>query len=249
MSWKQNVTPNLDPYVYVNGVLKTDWFGWCLATVRCAYNAPYSGLNAWSGWLYYTKFRHEDRNFPIGVYFPIWYSGYGGQGHVAFAYVNTTGQMNIWTSPFTHTPYFYTGYHDVDALARGYGVKYAGWSEDIGGMRVVEWQEDLPPQLPPPPPPVEPTLPPEQPSPTPEVPKSTDGGEPQQDSPKPPPDVVVIPEPPKPPEQAPPIVVMPPAKPKPKGDRFWAFKMFVKFVTLFVKGNKNNRSKENDNKN
>lgn len=169
MAWNQIVTPNLDPYTYVNGKLLTDWYGWCLATVRCAYNAPFSGLNAGSGWTDYTQVKHEDRNFPVGVYFPIWFSGYGGLGHVAFAYVNDQGSMNIWTSPFTHTPYFYTGYHDVDTLARDYKLDaFVGWSEDMGGMRVIEFVPDQP-ILPPPPAPVVVNAPIETPSPTPEV--------------------------------------------------------------------------------
>lgn len=144
MGWRQDVTPNLDPYVYNGGTLLTDWYGWCLATVRAAFSSPFSGPNAWSGWTSYAQHKHEDRDFPVGVYFPIWFSGYGGLGHVAIAYINDTGSMNIWTSPYTHTPYFYTGYHDIDALARGYGVTYAGWSEDIAGQRVIEYVDDTP---------------------------------------------------------------------------------------------------------
>lgn len=142
--WKQLVTPNLDPYVYDPGLL-SDWFGECLATVRAAFNAPYSGWCAWVGWTYYVQVQHEDRNFPIGVYFPIWFSGYGGEGHVAFAYVNSSGAMGIWTSPYTHVPYFFTGYHSVDELAAGYGVTYVGWSEDIAGMNVIQQVADAPP--------------------------------------------------------------------------------------------------------
>src|SRR5665213_3918779 len=98
--WKQLVTPNLDPYVYVNGALLTDWYGWCLATIECSFNSPRLYPNAWAGWLD-SKARntvHEDRNWPVGVYFPIWFSGYKGLGHVAIAYVNPNGTMGIWTS-------------------------------------------------------------------------------------------------------------------------------------------------------
>jgi hypothetical protein len=244
MAWQQNVTPNLDPYVYVNGQLLYDWYGWCLATVRCAYNAPYSGMNAWSGWMSYTQVKHEDRNFPVGVYFPIWYSGYGGLGHVAIAYVNQQGAMNIWTSPYKHVPYFYTGYHDVDALARGYGLSFAGWSEDIGGMRVIQYVDDTPPPPPPAAPPVynEPTPAPVE-QPTPVV------------IPEPP---VVVPEPPvvEPPVEEPPVLPTPvepptelppeilptptplPPAPKPTADRFWLFNLFVRLLSVFTKGHK-----------
>ena len=136
MSWQQTVTPNLDPYVYNGKTLLTDWYGWCLATVETAFSAPRLYANAWAAWQA-NGTKHQDRNFPVGVYFPIWFSGYSGLGHVAFAYVNTAGQMNIWTSPYTHVPYFYTGYHSVDALAAAYHVTYVGWSEDISGKRVI----------------------------------------------------------------------------------------------------------------
>lgn len=150
MSWKQDKQPNLDPVVYNAGKALTDWYGWCLATVRAAFNAPYAGPNAEYAWQNTTKYKHTDRNFPVGVYFPIWFTGYGGLGHVAFAFVNSSGEMNIWTSPYTHTPYFYTGYHDVDKLASGYGITFAGWSEDIAGMRVIEQVSDSVPTVQPP---------------------------------------------------------------------------------------------------
>lgn len=144
MSWKQKVTPNLDPYVYDPNLLD-DWYGECLATVRAAFNAPYSGPCAWAGWTDYTQIRHEDRNWPVGVYFPIWFSGYGGLGHVAIAYINSNGSMNIWTSPYKHVPYFYTGYTNVDTLAKAYLLDgYVGWSEDIAGMRIIENVADAP---------------------------------------------------------------------------------------------------------
>jgi hypothetical protein len=80
--------------------------------------------------------------------------------------------MSIWTSPFRHVPYFYTGYNSVDELANGYGVTFVGWSEDIGGMRVIEFLADQPALAIPPAPVVVNTpvdAPPEQPSPTPQL--------------------------------------------------------------------------------
>lgn len=138
MSYKQIVAPNLDPVVYENGKPLLDWCGWCLATVECAFGTARTGRTAWDEWTNYVHKKHADRNWPRGVYFPIWFSGYGGEGHVAIAYVNSAGAMNIWTSPYEHIPYFNTQYHDVDTLARGYGVTYVGWSEDIGGSTLIE---------------------------------------------------------------------------------------------------------------
>lgn len=147
--WKQDVTPDLDPYTYNDGVLLNDWYGWCLATVRAAFGSPYSGPSAWAGWTSYTQIKHQDRNWPIGVYFPIWFSGYSGLGHVAIAHVNSSGSMNIWTSPYKHVPYFYTGYTNVDTLAKAYLLDaYVGWSEDIAGQRIIEYVADTPAPVP-----------------------------------------------------------------------------------------------------
>lgn len=142
--WKQLKTPNLDPVVYNGGVALNDWYGWCLATVETAFGTARSYPTAWAAWQATTK-KHEDRNWPIGVYFPLWFSGWGGAGHVAFAFINNSGQMNIWTSPYTHIPYFYTGYHDVDVLAKGYLVTYVGWSEDLAGSSLIEFVPDVAP--------------------------------------------------------------------------------------------------------
>lgn len=137
MDYKQDVTPNLDPTVSSDGVVLTDWYEWCLATVETAFGTPRLYPTAWAAWEAAT-IKHQDQNWPIGVYFPIWFSGAGGDGHVAFAYVNSNGSMGIWTSPYEHVPYFYTGYGSVAALADGYHVTYVGWSEDLSGIRLIE---------------------------------------------------------------------------------------------------------------
>lgn len=157
MAYSQNVTPSLDPYVYQDGQLLLDWYGWCLATVETAFGTPRLYPSAWEGWLN-TEQRHEDREFPVGVYFPIWFSGYSGYGHVAICFVDGDGSMNIWTSPYQHVPYFYTGYHSVDQLAAGYGVSYVGWSEDLASVRLIQ---PVPVEVPPQPAPPEPVQVPE----------------------------------------------------------------------------------------
>jgi hypothetical protein len=135
VAYQQLRNPNLDPVVYQNGKVLGDWYGWCLATVQSAFNTGWAGPNAWDAWNNRLAYKHADRNIPSGVFVPIWFSGYSGLGHVA---IYKDGQ--IWTSPFTHIPNFYTGYKSIDALARGYGITYVGWSEDIGGVRVVQPQ-------------------------------------------------------------------------------------------------------------
>jgi hypothetical protein len=135
--YKQLVNPNLNPVVIQDGKPLLDWYGWCLATVECAFNTARTGRTAWDEWINFVKIKHQDRNFPVGVYFPIWFSGYGGAGHVAIAFLNATGHMSIWTSPWHHKPYFDT-YGSINALASGYGVTFVGWSEDLAGVQLVK---------------------------------------------------------------------------------------------------------------
>lgn len=145
MEYQQLRQPNLDPVVYENGKALLDWYGWCLATVETAFGTARAFATAWAAWNANPD-KHQDRNWPHNVYFPIFFSGYGGAGHVAIAYVSDNGAMRIWTSPFEHVPYFYTGYTNVDTLARGYGVTYVGWSTSLSGTQLI---------APVPPPPVE----------------------------------------------------------------------------------------------
>lgn len=144
MTWLQKVTPNLDPVVSYEGKILLDWYGYCLDCVETSFGTPHLSLTAWAAWeAIPDQYKHADRNFPVGVYFLIFFSGYAGEGHVAIAFVNAAGQMGIWTSPFDHVPYYYTGYHTVDQLAKGYGVAYAGWSEMVAGVVLIE-QEAAP---------------------------------------------------------------------------------------------------------
>ena len=151
MKYRQLVTPNLDPTVYNAGKILLDWYGWCLATIETAFGTARIYPNAWAAWLATTK-KHEDKDFPRNVYFPIFFSGSNGDGHIALAYVNDNGQMGIWTSPYKHTPYFFTGYTSVDQLAAAYHVTFVGHSEDLAGTSIIE---AVPDPTPPPAPVVE----------------------------------------------------------------------------------------------
>lgn len=151
MGWKQDISPNVNDQSLVvffgrigQGNPLGDWYGDCAAVVRNAFGiVEPQGSTAWQIYSEFNQINHEDRNWPIGVYFPIWFSGYGGAGHVAIAYWNGTS-MQIWTSPYTHKPYF-DHYTDVDRLASGYGVTYAGWSEDFAGVRLIDFVAATPP--------------------------------------------------------------------------------------------------------
>ena len=151
MSWKQTLYPNLDDkklVVYYKGKPLTDWFLWCLAVVQKTFNvAPFaeSAQIAWS----WNNTKHQDRNLPDGCFVPIWWTGgYMNYGHVAVA-KRTGNRIQIWTSPYTHKPYFdyFEGELNttIDTVSRIYGVAYVGWTETMNTTRIVEWVN--PPQL------------------------------------------------------------------------------------------------------
>lgn len=145
MSWKQTLYPNLDDkklVVYYKGKPLTDWFLWCLAVVQKTFNvAPFaeSAQIAWS----WNNTKHQDRNLPDGCFVPIWWTGgYMNYGHVAVA-KRTGNRIQIWTSPYTHKPYFdyFEGELNttIDTVSRIYGVAYVGWTETMNTTRIVEW--------------------------------------------------------------------------------------------------------------
>ena len=151
MSWKQTIYPNLDDkklVIYAQGKVLLDWFLWCLAVTQKVFGvAPFaeSAQIAWS----WNNTKHQDRNLPDGCFVPIWWTGgYMNYGHVAVA-KRTGNRIQIWTSPYTHKPYFdyFEGELNVtiDTISRIYGVSYAGWTETMNTTRIIEWVN--PPQL------------------------------------------------------------------------------------------------------
>ena len=151
MSWKQTIYPNLDDkklVIHYQGKVLLDWFLWCLAVTQKVFGvAPFveSAQIAWS----WSNTKHQDRNLPDGCFVPIWWTGgYKNYGHVAVA-KRTGNRIQIWTSPYTHKPYFdyFEGELNttIDTVSRIYSVAYAGWTETMNTTRVVEWVN--PPQL------------------------------------------------------------------------------------------------------
>ena len=151
MSWKQTIYPNLDDkklIIHYHGKVLLDWFLWCLAVTQKVFGvAPFaeSAQIAWS----WNNTKHQDRNLPEGCFVPIWWTGgYKNYGHVAVA-KRTGNRIQIWTSPYTHKPYFdyFEGELNttIDTVSRIYSVVYAGWTETMNTTRVVEWVN--PPQL------------------------------------------------------------------------------------------------------
>lgn len=147
MAWKQILTPNLDDnpkkplYIYQGGKILTDWYCWCLAVTAGSFGAKcsaYSAKDAWNA----CGTKHQNYDLPEGVWVPVWWTG-GQYGHVAEA-KRTGNNIVVYSSPYTHKPYFQvfkgTVKSTLDSMAKTYGVsKFAGWSETLGSSRVVEY--------------------------------------------------------------------------------------------------------------
>ena len=151
MIFKQTLYPNLDDkklVVYYKGKPLTDWFLWCLAVAQKTFNVATFAESAQIAWSW-NNTKHQDRNLPDGCFVPIWWTGgYKNYGHVAVD-KRTGNRIQIWTSPYTHKPYFdyFEGELNttIDTVSRIYSVAYAGWTETMNTTRVVEWVN--PPQL------------------------------------------------------------------------------------------------------
>lgn len=137
---RQLITPNLDPYIRQNGVVLQDWLGWCLAYVQTAFGAGWAGACAWDSWTQKTQFKHADRNIPGGLYVPIWFSHTGTYGGVTknWGHVAIYRDGSVWSSPITHKPYADL-WGSIEQVEQKYNCKYVGWSEDVAGTKVIEF--------------------------------------------------------------------------------------------------------------
>lgn len=133
MTFQQLVTP--DPDI-------TCWPGMCLQYVRQAFGAPLVEPTATDGWNK-AKYKHTDRNFPDGVWVPLWFAIPGiPAGHVA---LRAPDGSVYSTSDNSNTPHHHPS---LDELIWYYGprvqpqyqleLQYLGWSEDISTVRVVQ---------------------------------------------------------------------------------------------------------------
>ena len=172
MPVRQIAWPNLDNdskhplYVWVGGKILSDWCGWCLGVVSAAWGATWSkghadcAKNAWYGY----GSKHADYELPDGIFVPIFWVG-APYGHVAIA-KRSGSNVEIWTSPYTHKPYYeyFRGelHATINNITRIYGcAPYAGWSEQIGDKRVMEYYEEQKPAKKPESKPAEPVKEPE----------------------------------------------------------------------------------------
>ena len=154
MAWKQILKPNLDDnpnnplYVWQNGQILTDWYGWCLAVVAASYGAKGSSYSAKTAWQSCGT-KHRDRNIPEGVYVPLWYEG-GDFGHVVIGY-RSGNNLTVWSSPYTHIATFqkFSGEMNwlLDYIGNGYLCgSFSGWSETVLDSRVIEAYSESKPQ-------------------------------------------------------------------------------------------------------
>jgi len=125
MAYKQLKKPNV--------AVKTKALGWCLWWVQQAYGTPHLFPSA-SAQYKGAKLKHTGQP-PKGVYVPVFFAMKGvPEGHVAISAPD--GSIYSTSSPHSLTPVHHKNMQD---LLNYYGGKltYLGWSEDIGGVRVV----------------------------------------------------------------------------------------------------------------
>lgn len=131
MAWVQVKSPNLNARTSI---------GMCLKYVQDAYGSGWAGSYALQGWHDIVKKKHADRNLPSGVYVPVWFEGYWNgvnYGHVVI-YFNGVCYSSPYTDKTTHDRL-----GSIAEVERIYGMKFIGWSEDIGGTTVIKKGDDM----------------------------------------------------------------------------------------------------------
>lgn len=110
--------------------------GWCLQYVRQAYGLAGVHPTATAGWDA-SPTQHRDRNFPTGVWIPVWFSlANEPAGHVAL--MAPDGSVYS-TSDLTNVPHHHPDLDDLIAYYARYGMPlgYRGWTEDIEDVAVI----------------------------------------------------------------------------------------------------------------
>jgi LysM repeat protein len=157
MTWTQKIQPDLST---------TSDAGMCLDFVETCFNtpAPFTyqfgcARDSWDG----SSFKHADNAIP-GNYVPIFFSWVGtidgvtkDWGHAALYCAG-----RVLSSP--GKGHGQQWFNDINEVERFFGATFLGWTEDISGWRVLDWEPDAEPIVPSPEPMPEPT-----PVPTPEV--------------------------------------------------------------------------------
>lgn len=132
--WAQKFAPNLDTQ---------DYPGWCLRFTQTAWSAPvayYCAKDSWDA----SGFQHTDALPSVSV--PVYWSWVGtinGEtrdwGHVAVLLPDG----RVLSSPLTWAQgYGQQIVSSVDEVSRILGATFLGWTEDMNGLRVVDYVAD-----------------------------------------------------------------------------------------------------------
>lgn len=113
--------------------------GWCLTYVQETFKAPWAGSTATDGWNR-AEYKHVGQTPPKGVSVPVWFAMRGEPaGHV----VTWMEDGSIWSASDNDPQ---ADYHpNLQHLLDFYGGRLTlrGWSEDIGGLRIVRKEDDM----------------------------------------------------------------------------------------------------------
>ena len=144
MDYKQLVVPNINTSARA---------GMCLQYVDDALNAPKRTATAQiayetvksKGWI------TADQNYPRSVWFVMFWSidnnDYAGLGHVALAYVDGNGNLQIHDSEVhrgARSPYGSLGEISNWFGSVGTRLTYLGWSIGVDGIKVIEKKAKTP---------------------------------------------------------------------------------------------------------
>jgi hypothetical protein len=123
---------------------------WCLAVTQTQFGVAPFAANARIAWEK-NPTKHQDYNLPEGVWTTIfWLGDKNNYGHIACA-KRTGGQVEIWSSPYTHKPYFdiFKGElrSTIDQITRVYGMSgFVGWTEVLNTTRLIELVPEVQPK-------------------------------------------------------------------------------------------------------
>lgn len=116
--------------------------GLCLANTRYAFNVPAGFVSASKAWTGAGGAKgpntHTQTSADPPADVPVfWTGGSHGDGHVAIS----DGDGYVWTTDWNGQTKKWTRVRITDITKR-WGLKYAGWSETLNGVRVhphVQW--------------------------------------------------------------------------------------------------------------
>lgn len=110
--------------------------GWCLQYVRQTYGLPAVYPTATAAWEA-SATRHRGRDFPAGVWIPVWYGVHGEPaGHVV---LRAPDGSCYSTSTLANTPYHHPNLAHLEAFyaRHNMALTYRGWTEDVAGYTVI----------------------------------------------------------------------------------------------------------------